>query len=118
LLLSAALMAGALPLAATTASAQSTAPLQVVVSINPYQDLVQRIAGSRASVSTILPPGASPHAFDPSPSQAAQLARADLVIMNGGLDLWLTRLVAAAAPGTPVLVVMDKIEFTPLEGHD
>lgn len=102
----------------TVASAQGSEPLRVVVSLNPYQDLVERVAGGRAQVSTILPPGSSPHAFDPSPSQAAALARADLVIMNGGLDLWLARLVQATAPGTPVLTVLDSVEFTPLEGHD
>lgn len=101
----------------STASAQSGGPLRVVVSINPYQDLVERVAGEAASVSTILPPGASPHAFDPTPSQAATLARADLVVMNGGLDLWLSRLVAAAAPNTPVLVMLDAVTFTPLAGH-
>lgn len=108
---------GALLLPSSLAAAQSVEPLKVVVSINPYQDLVQRVAGDSASLSTILPPGASPHAFDPTPSQAAAIASADLIIMNGGLDLWLTRLVAAAAPRTPVLVIMDSLEFTPLEGH-
>lgn len=103
---------------AGAALAQNEQPLQVVVSLNPYQDLVDRVAGERVSVTTILPPGASPHAFDPTPSQAARLARADLVIMNGGLDLWLNRLVAATAPGTPVLVVMEHVEFAPLEGHE
>jgi len=89
-----------------------------VVSLGPYQDLVERVAGDRARVSTILPPGASPHAFDPTPSRAAALARADLVVMNGGLDLWLVRLIEAAAPATPVLVVMDNVEFAALEGHE
>jgi len=110
----------ALFLAAPTAGLAQGAvspPLRVVVSLNPYHDLVERVAGDRATVSTILPAGASPHAFDPSPSQAAQIARADLIVMNGGLDLWLNRLIEAAAAGTPVLVVMDAIEFEPHEGH-
>ncbi|MFA5594048.1 MAG: metal ABC transporter substrate-binding protein [Trueperaceae bacterium] len=98
--------------------AQTADPLQVVVSIQPYQDIVKRVAGNRATVSTILPPGASPHSFDPTPSQAARIARADLVIMTGGLDLWLVRLVEATAPGTPVLTIIDAIDFSPLEGHE
>lgn len=102
----------------STASAQDQAALQVVVSLNPYQDLAARVAGDRAQVSTLLPPGASPHAFDPSPMQAARLANADLVIMNGGVDLWLNRLVEATAPATPVLVIMDVLDFAPLAGHE
>lgn len=112
------LITAALILGASPVSAQSSEPLQVVVSLQPYQDLVERVAGERAEVSTLLPPGASPHSFDPTPSQAAALARADLVIMNGGLDLWLARLVAATSPGTPVLTLLDSIEFDPVEGHD
>lgn len=100
-----------------TAAAQSGGALKIVVSINPYQDLVEQVAGGAASVSTILPAGASPHAFDPTPTQTATLAKADLIIMNGGLDLWLSRLVAAAAPNTPVLVMLDTVDFTPLAGH-
>lgn len=100
------------------AGAQPGPSLTVVVTINPYADLVQQVAGDRADVVTLLPPGASPHAFDPTPSQAAQLAKADLILMNGGLDSWLNRLVDAVAPHTPVLVMMDAIDFVAREGHD
>lgn len=93
-------------------------PLRVLVTINPYADLIERVAGGRATVTTLLPPGASPHAFDPTPSQAAQLANADLIIMNGGLDMWLSRLIDATAPNTPVLVLMDAIDFVALESHE
>lgn len=113
-----ALLSLALTLAASMSHAQAADQLQVVVSIQPYQDMIERVAGDRAAVSTILPPGASPHSFDPTPSQAARIATADLVIMNGGLDLWLVRLVEATAPDTPVLTVMDAIDFSPLEGHE
>ncbi len=92
--------------------------LRIVVSINPYADLTRRVAGPRAIVDTLLPPGASPHAFDPAPSQAANLASADLVVMNGGLDAWLLRLVDATAPNARLLVIMDAIDFEALEGHD
>lgn len=96
--------------AQSTASAE-VAPLQVVVAINPYADLTQRIAATHAQVTTLLPAGASPHDFDPSPAQATSLAGADLVVMNGGVDGWLLRLVSASAPDAAVLVVMDEIDF-------
>lgn len=98
--------------------AQASSPLNVVASLQPYGDLVGRVAGDRAAVSVLLPPGASPHAFDPSPSQATALANADLVVMNGGLDAWLLRLVDATSPDAAQLVVMDAISFEPIEGHE
>src|SRR5690606_34663906 len=59
--------------------------------------------------------GASPHAFEPSPSQAVGLAKADLVVMNGGLDAWLERLVAATAPGVRTVQLLSAVEFDPLQ---
>jgi len=98
--------------------AGAAAPLTITVSIAPYANIVERIGGEHVKVSTLLPAGASPHAFDPTPSQAAGLARSDLIVMNGGLDAWLDRLVAAAAPDVPLVVILDSIEFTPQDGHE
>lgn len=100
------------------AATDGNSPLKVVVSISPYADLTARVAGERATVSTLLPPGASPHAFDPSPAQAAALAGADLVVMNGGVDSWAKRLVSAAAPNAALVELLTVIEFEPLAGHD
>lgn len=90
--------------------ASGASPQRVVVTLAPYADLIERIGGTDVEVTTLLPPGASPHAFDPSPSQAAALARADLIVMNGGLDAWLERLVEATAPGAARFVVLGAVE--------
>ncbi|MFO7546247.1 MAG: metal ABC transporter substrate-binding protein [Trueperaceae bacterium] len=94
------------------------APLRVVVSIHPYADLARQIVGDAAEVVTLLPAGASPHAYDPSPSQATALAHADVVVMNGGIDAWLARLVEATAPAAEHLVILETIAFTPVEEHE
>lgn len=99
-------------------AARDEAPLRVVVSIHPYADLARQIAGDAAEVTTLLPAGASPHAYDPSPSQATALARADVVVMNGGIDAWLERLVDATAPNAAHLVILEAIAFTPVEMHE
>lgn len=104
---------------ATTPTAQAEArPLSVVVSLHPWADLVGQVGGDAVVVTTLLPAGASPHAFEPLPSQAAVLGGADLVVLNGGLDLWLERLVEATAPDVRRLVVMERVAFEPLEGHE
>ncbi len=96
----------------------AAAPLRVTVSIAPYANVVERIGGEHVTVSTLLPSGASPHAFDPTPSQAAALAKSDLIVMNGGLDAWLDRLVEAAAPDVPLVVILGSIVFVPQEGDE
>ena len=73
--------------------------LAVVVSIQPLQMLVAEVGGERVSIHTLVPPGASPHTFEPKPSDMAVVSRADwLWLVGGGLDDWATRL-ASQAPG-------------------
>lgn len=61
---------------------------RIVVSIHPIYDLTQRIAGPDANVVRLLPPGTSPHGFDPTPSVVADVERADLLVLVGGIDEW------------------------------
>jgi zinc transport system substrate-binding protein/manganese/iron transport system substrate-binding protein len=84
----------------------ATATPSVVVSIHPLFDIVRQVAGEHAAVVRILPPGASPHTFDPTPRDVLRIARADLIVMNGGLDLWLQNLVAASGNRAPLVEVI------------
>ncbi|MGE0395858.1 MAG: metal ABC transporter substrate-binding protein [Kofleriaceae bacterium] len=71
----------------------------VAVTIFPIADLAREIAGPAATVITVLPPNASPHAFEPSPNLARELADVRLVLAVGaGLDEWADRLVIGARP--------------------
>ncbi len=55
----------------------ATRPL-VLVSIPPQTWLVERLAGERVAVLELVPPGASPHAYDPTPRQLTAAAGAAL----------------------------------------
>ena len=90
----------------------------VITSIEPYYDLVRQIAGDDASVVRLLPPGVSPHTFDPTPKDVAQVAGADLVVLNGGLDEWLVGMVEASGTKAAVLEAVAEITFGPLEGDE
>ncbi|MFP4630331.1 MAG: metal ABC transporter solute-binding protein, Zn/Mn family [Desulfohalobiaceae bacterium] len=57
--------------------------LQVVVSIPPQKYFVQQIGGEYVDVSVLLPPGASPHGFEPKSSQMAELGQAQLYLAIG-----------------------------------
>lgn len=94
-------------------------PLTVVVTLQPWASLTGTVAGEFARVVTLLPAGMSPHAFDPLPSQAVELAGADLVVMNGGLDDWLLRLLGATASGAKLLRLLDEVDASSIESdHD
>jgi len=69
---------------------------KVVVTLHPLYALVREVAGDEAEVTRLLPPGVSPHTYDPSPGDLKRIAQADLLVMNGGLDLWAGKLLDAS----------------------
>lgn len=91
-------------------------PLAVVTTLFPYADMVREIGGDAVSVTYLLPPGASPHTFEPRPSQIREAARARLIIVNGaGLDEWALKLAAAANPDAALLVLADGVTLRPYQ---
>ncbi len=95
-------------------------PINVVVSMQPQYDLVRQIAGDVASVTRVLPIGASPHTFEPTPSDVAALVDADLVVTSGVIDDWLLTVVEASGTEASVVTLIDTLTFEPIveEEHD
>jgi ABC-type Zn uptake system ZnuABC Zn-binding protein ZnuA len=79
--------------------------LEVVATTTILADLVRQAGGDRVLVTSIVPAGSEVHTFDPSPSDAARLADADLVVANGlGLDDWLAELATDVGSEAPIVV--------------
>ena len=57
--------------------------LQVVTTVAPITSIVASVAGDRARVTGLVPEGTDSHTFEPPPSAARALSRADLVFVNG-----------------------------------
>ncbi len=71
-------------------AAPGMAAPQVATDIAPVHALVARVMGGVGEPALIVPPGASPHGHSMRPSEAAALARAEVVFwMGGGLTPWL-----------------------------
>lgn len=58
-------------------------PFQVAVSILPQKYFVERIGGRKVQVLSMIPPGASPALYEPSPRQMAALSRCRLYFTIG-----------------------------------
>jgi zinc transport system substrate-binding protein len=70
--------------------------IRAVVSIAPLGEFVREVGGERVQVIVLVPPGAEPHTFEPSPSQIKEVAGADLYVQNGaGLEFWMDSLLSA-----------------------
>lgn len=59
---------------------------RVIVSIAPLKPLVESILGDDFEISVLVPQGASPETFEPSPRQLRELESARLVFSTGLLD--------------------------------
>lgn len=82
-----------------------TSPVDVVVSVDQWGDIVSQLGGACAKVTTVLVSSSvDPHDFEPGPSDAALFNGAQLVVINGGhYDEWAAKLAAASAPNAPVV---------------
>lgn len=87
--------------------ASGAGDLNVVATTTVFADIVRNVAGDRATVTSIIPPGVGPEDFEPRPEDARKLAHARLVVSNGlGLDDFLDDLLASAGGGAVRRVVL------------
>ena len=94
-------------------------PMGVVTSVIPVAYIVKELGGERVRVHALVPPGASPHTFEPVPSDLRKLAQARLfVVVGGGFDAWSDKLLGAAPKGLETLTLFDAPNLKPLEGDD
>lgn len=85
--------------------------LFVVTSIAPLRSIIEQVGGERIAVLALVPEGVNSHTFEPAPSAVAEIARADLIVING-LSLELPTLELAEAnrrSGTPLVLLGDAV---------
>jgi zinc/manganese transport system substrate-binding protein len=89
--------------------------LRIVTSTNVYGDLAGTIAGPDATVTSIIDdPSADPHGFEANPRVQLELARADLVIANGGgYDDFVDEMLEAS--GNMTAVVIHAVDVTRID---
>jgi manganese/iron transport system substrate-binding protein len=94
-------------------------PLRIVATTSIVADVVTQVAGEHASVTTLLPLGADPHAFAPSPRDLATLHEADAIMANGaGLEEFLEGYLASAGQDVPVIYLSEGITLRAFGEHD
>jgi zinc transport system substrate-binding protein len=102
-------------------STEETRPV-VAATLFPLYDITTQIAGEEVTVELILPPGTSPHTFDPTPKQLKAIQDADIIFTVGhGLDSWVEKIIPADARIVQLDTNIDLKEFPQLhedEHHD
>jgi zinc transport system substrate-binding protein len=87
--------------------------IPVVASIVPLGEFCRQLGGERVEVQVLIPPGASPHIFEPPPSVIARAGKARLfVYIGGGMEPWAAKLLKSR--GTENLEVVEAVQGIPL----
>ncbi|MCK2148031.1 zinc ABC transporter substrate-binding protein [Marinobacter alexandrii] len=78
-------------------AAPALAEIRVVTSLKPLTLLAQGIATTDTTITTLVPPGSSPHNYNMKPSQRRALDDADVIFWVGpDMETFLSRLLAGA----------------------
>lgn len=89
--------------------------ITVVASQSILADVTRNVAGDNIQVSSLIPVGADPHSFIPSPSDLTAIANADLVLLNGaGYEEDLLKAIENAGEHVNIVVASACIEILPL----
>jgi len=121
LILSVCILSGCISNDEPTAQPETAEKVNLVATTVPLGHFSEMVGGDRVKVSVLVPPGTSPHTFEPSPSNLMEVEDADLYIKNGaGLEIWMERIIQA---NEDMLVVdasngVDLIETTDDDDHD
>lgn len=100
------------PMTASRGSAAEL-PIEVGVSVPPQAYLVERIGGDRVKVHVMVPPGASPATYEPSPQQLVALGKSSLYVEVGHPDfLFEQRHLDGLLDVSPIVSVVDMLAGT------
>ncbi|APT91933.1 ABC transporter substrate-binding protein [Corynebacterium phocae] len=106
------LLAGcATGVSASNAPSEADGVFDVVATTPIVADMARNVAGQRARVTALIPPGADPHTFEPGLRSVRNVANADLIFTNGLLLEQQSLLKTAhqsSRPGVPVVAVAEQ----------
>ena len=92
----------------TSASAE---PLKVIASFSIIGDFAQNVGGERVEVTTLVGPDGDAHVYEPRPADAAAMATADVVLVNGlHFEGFLERLVETSGAKAQVVELTKGVE--------
>ncbi len=115
--------ASAAPAVKPTPSDAAAAPkLKVLATFSIIADFVQNVAGDKVELVTLVGPGTDSHDYEPTPSDVAKVADAQLIFENGLMfESWLDRLYEASGSRAKRVVLSEGIDprpFGEVHGED
>ena len=85
--------------------------LSIVTTVFPAFDFAREIAGERASICLLIPPGSESHSFEPTAQDILRIQNCDLLICNGGeSEVWLEDMLEGLDGDKPRVVMLDCVQ--------
>jgi zinc transport system substrate-binding protein len=95
-------------------------PIIVAVSLLPQSEFVEKVGGDKVKTVVVIPPGADPHTYEPSPRELGEVSKASMYVTAGvGMpfeEVWIDRFESINS-GTLIVNSSDGIELKKLVGH-
>lgn len=99
--------------------AASEGKVRIVATLFPQYDFAKAIAGDRAEVSLLLPPGMDSHAYEPTPQDMLAIHQADLFVYTGpAMESWAQTIVDSLPEDGVAVDVSQGIALSGEEGHE
>ena len=95
--------------------------ITIVATLFPQYDFARQIAGDKANIELILPPGVESHTFDPSPSDIITIHNSDVFLYTGSnMETWANNIIESLPDSVHVLNVSQGITLlkSPSGGHN
>lgn len=85
--------------------------VQAVASFYPLYDFASNVAGDRATVTSLVPPGIEPHDWEPTLGDVTRVRSADMLIINGaGFEAWADGIGARKIVNTSEGIELEAVE--------
>lgn len=104
---------------ASATGAVAADKIPVVATFSILGDFVTKVGGDRIALRTIVGPEGDAHVYQPTPKDAADIAKARIVFANGlGFEGWMERLVAASGYKGPIVVATAGVKALKAEAEE
>lgn len=104
---------------ATITEQEDEKALTAVATTNMIADVVGRVGGDMVVVTGLIPTGADPHSFTPTPRDLAGIAEADVVFVNGlGLEEAMTPMLDNVQGELPIVTVNQGLDPLAVDDDD
>ncbi len=78
-------------------SESATNKLKVTASLFPQYDFARQVAGDKAEISLLLPPGSESHTYAPSPADILKISSSDIFLYTGKeMEPWADQIISSA----------------------